>query len=184
MGEVISVGIQKGGVGKTTTTAVVSWILANHYGKKVLAIDFDSQGNLTQMLTQVEDTFDAFNGRMALDGIKAGNIEPYIVKTPANVDLLPATDLLSLLASWLYTNYRDRNEYVFALRKAMKSVRDKYDYILIDQPPNLGELCSNAVGAADWALVIMQTENFCYRAVDVYLEFLMLYGETFRGSEY
>lgn len=82
MGKVISLGIQKGGCGKTTTTAMVSYQLASR-GYKVLAVDFDSQGNLTQFLSQ-RDPYD-FVHKTVFEACKERNPRPYIVPISDNL---------------------------------------------------------------------------------------------------
>lgn len=170
MGITISFGIQKGGAGKTTTTAITAFLLAKE-GKKVLAVDFDSQGNLTQFLTQ-RNIYD-FTKQTALEALKEQNAEPYIHKVSENLDILPAEDLLITFSSWLYQKYQGNNP-ARVLKDTLETVKSKYDYILIDLPPNLGDHTINALTASDFAVVMLQSEPFCYDALDRYLETLQL----------
>jgi chromosome partitioning protein len=178
MGITISFGIQKGGVGKTTTTGITSWILANK-GFKVLAIDFDSQGNLTQFLTQ-RDPYD-FTGKTALQACKDKDPRPYIHPITDNLHIIPAEDFLSQLSRYLFNEYTkqcwadgtaSRNPHftVTLLKETIEVVKDEYDFILIDLPPNLGEQTLNGIVASDFVVVIMQAEPFCRSALDRYLE--------------
>ncbi|RPK20096.1 MULTISPECIES: ParA family protein [Paenibacillus] len=178
MGKVISLGIQKGGCGKTTTTAMVSYQLASR-GYKVLAVDFDSQGNLTQFLSQ-RDPYD-FVHKTVFEACKERNPRPYIVPISDNLHLLPAEDFLSKFASWVLIDYpkilrQELNQDAYAPSKVLKEtlevVKDEYDFILIDLPPNLGEQTINGMAASDYALVIMQSEPFCKSALERYLETL------------
>lgn len=170
MGITISFGIQKGGAGKTTTTAITAFLLANA-GKKVLAVDFDSQGNLTQFLTQ-RNIYD-FTKRTALEALKEQNAAPYIHRVSDNLDILPAEDLLITFSSWLYQKYHGRDPSQ-VLRDALEPVKDRYDFILIDLPPNLGDHTINGLTASDFAVVMLQSEPFCHDALDRYLETLQL----------
>lgn len=101
MGKTISFGIQKGGVGKTTTAGITAHLLSRDF--KVLAVDFDSQGNLTQFLTQ-QDIYD-FTHQTALDACKAKDPHPYIVTITKNLHLLPSEDFLAGFDQWLFTEY-------------------------------------------------------------------------------
>ena len=166
LGITISFGIQKGGVGKTTTTAITSYLLSKE--QKVLAVDFDSQGNLTQFLTQ-RNIYD-FTGVTVLEAVKDMNAAPYIYKITDNLHILPAEDLLATFSRHLYQFYKGDPSHL--LRKTLKSVKDQYDFIIIDLPPNLGEQTINALTASDYAVVILQSEPFCYDALDRYLETL------------
>lgn len=164
MGITISFGIQKGGVGKTTTTSITAWLLAKN--AKVLAVDFDSQGNMTQFLTQ-KNVYD-FTGKTALEACKDQSARPYIHRISGNLHLLPAEDLLATFSRWLYRDYK--GEPANVLRDTLEAVKDQYDYIVIDCPPNLGDLTANALVASDYTVPILQSEPFCLDALDRYLE--------------
>lgn len=168
MGITISFGIQKGGAGKTTTTAITAFLLAKA-GKKVLAVDFDSQGNLTQFLTQ-RNIYD-FTERTALEALKEQNAAPYIHPVSTNLDIMPAEDFLITFSSWLYQEYRGKTA-SHVLKDTLETVKDLYDFILIDLPPNLGDHTINGLTASDFAVVMLQSEPFCHDALDRYLETL------------
>lgn len=167
---IISFGIQKGGAGKTTTTAITAFLLAK-LGKKVLAVDFDSQGNLTQFITQ-RNIYD-FTKKTVLEALKVQNAEPYIHNVFENLDILPAEDLLITFSSWLYKKYHGTDP-ASVLRETLSSVKDQYDFILIDLPPNLGDHTINGLTASDFAVVMLQSEPFCHDALERYLETLQL----------
>lgn len=167
MGIIVSFGIQKGGAGKTTTAAITSFLLSKEY--KVLAVDFDSQGNLTQFLTQ-RNIYD-FTGVTVLEAIKALDPKPYIYPISDTLHILPAEDLLVTFTRYLYQSYKGDPSHL--LRVALDSIKDEYDFIVIDLPPNLGEQTINALTASDYAVVMLQSEPFCYDALDRYLETLI-----------
>lgn len=168
MGITISFGIQKGGVGKTTTTAITAHLLSRDY--KVLAVDFDSQGNLSGFLTQ-RNIYD-FTGRTVLEAVKAEDARPFIHEVSDSLHLLPAEDLLATFTRYLYRDgYRGKVEQL--LRATLDTVKADYDFILIDLPPNLGEQTINGLTASDYAVVMLQSEPFCLDALDRYMETLM-----------
>ena len=172
----ISIGLQKGGVGKTTTTGVVSYILSKKY--KVLAVDFDSQGNLTQLLSQ--RPLARFEDQTVLEAIKEGDPKPYIYPIRDNLDLLPADDYLSSLTNFLYQEYEGaRNR---ALANTLDKIYDDYDFILIDLPPNLGEHTVNGIVASNYVLAIMQSEPFSFDALRRYIETIEFIKEKVRND--
>lgn len=162
----ISFGIQKGGVGKTTTTGLTAYLLSKDY--RVLAVDFDSQGNLTQFLTQ-RNIYD-FTKHTVLEACKEQNAKPYIVPVTDALHMLTAEDFLAGFPQWLYRDYK--GEPTSVLRDTLATVQADYDFILLDLPPNLGDHTINGLSASDYAVVMLQSEPFCYDALDRYLELL------------
>lgn len=176
MGATISFGLQKGGVGKTTVTAITCWIL-ERAGHKVLAVDFDSQGNLTQFLTRTSPY--EFLHRTIFEACKDRNPVPYIHQVTEKLHLLPAEDFLSGFSRYLFDEYKpraepssDRNALNLVLHDTLAVVKEAYDYILIDLPPNLGEQTINGMAASDFCVVILQSEPFSFDALERYLETL------------
>lgn len=166
MGITISLGIQKGGCGKTTTTGLTAYLLSQQY--RVLAVDFDSQGNLTQFLTQ-RNIYD-FTKHTVLEACKEQDARPYIVPVSDTLHMLTAEDFLAGFPQWLYREYK--GDPTSVLRTTLDTVKSDYDFILLDLPPNLGDHTINGLTASDFAVVMLQSEPFCYDALDRYLELL------------
>jgi chromosome partitioning protein len=166
MGIIISVGLQKGGVGKSTTTAITAYLLSKK--NKVLAVDFDSQGNLSQMLTQ-KNIYD-FAEKTILEACLNLDPVPYIYEIHDNLHILPAEDRLAILSRYIH---RDKHPFS-VLRKTLSKVKEEYDFILVDLPPNLGDQTLNGLIASDYAVVILQSDPFALDALDRYLETLQL----------
>lgn len=168
MGTVISFGIQKGGVGKTTTAGITSYLLSKK--AKVLAVDFDSQGNLTYFLTQ-KNIYE-FTDQSVLEAVKEKNAKPYIYKINEQLDILPAEDLLATFSRYLYKDYQGNKSTI--LKETLEPIKPQYDYLIIDLPPNLGDQTINGLAASDYAVVLLQSEPFALDALDRYLETLKL----------
>jgi len=153
MGRIIAVANQKGGVGKTTTAVNLSASLGA-LEKKVLVIDADPQANATSGFGLSHD--DAVKGTYELiEG--AESAVALIQKTnTANVSIIPSQ--LDLVAVELEIIDQPKRE--FFLSKALESVRDEYDYIIIDCAPSLGLITLNALTAADGVLVPIQCEYY------------------------
>jgi len=144
---IITLTNQKGGVGKTTTTAtLITGLSLQEY--KVLGIDLDPQGNLGFSLgLDIENTstiYDVFKG--------TAKIEDVIQKTEFG-DIIPSNILLS--SAELEFN-RSGREYL--LKEALESVCDQYDFIIIDTPPALNILTVNAFVCSDHLIVPMVPE--------------------------
>ena len=154
MGKVMAISNQKGGVGKTTTSINLASGLA-HVGKKVLLIDFDSQGNATQGLGANQNNSQATIYSVLMEGVP---IQQAIVpKVNPRIDIVPAN--INLAGADLDM---DKMEYgkEELLKKAIAPIRDQYDYIIIDCPPSLNMLTINAMTTGDSVLVPIQCEYY------------------------
>ena len=152
MGKIISVANQKGGVGKTTTTANLSTILAKK-GKKVLLIDTDPQGNATSGLGVSKDVelsvYDILIGDTEFDETLQETAIKNLKVCPSNISLAGAeVQLVSMMS-------REQR-----LKTKLDKIKDQYDYILIDCPPSLGLVTLNAFTASDSVLIPVQCEYF------------------------
>ena len=165
MGKVISLVNQKGGVGKTTTSINLSSSLG-HLDKRVLLIDLDPQSNATTGLgvdrTKVKKSI--YNVLM-----EDCDIKDTIIKTPfKNLSLIPAMiDLACVDIELIQISVQDK-EFIITeqLKKQLDTIRDRYDYIIIDCPPNLGILTTNALAASDSVLIPIQCEYYSLEGVN------------------
>lgn len=153
MGKIISFTNKKGGVGKTTTAVNMAAYCAD-FGKKVLLVDIDSQGNATTGLGFSKSALKKSIYNVLIEDEKVeANILPTQVKL---LDILPANvDLTSAEVDLVYKRNRER-----VLKDALDKVRDNYDYIFIDCPPSLGILTINAWVASDSIIIPLQSEYY------------------------
>jgi chromosome partitioning protein len=167
MAKIITFGIQKGGSSKTTTSGIVAHLLSENH--RVLAVDMDSQGNLTELLTQ-RDIYD-FHKNTVFEALQVQDARPYIHAINDRLHILPAEDHIARFASWLYSPsnaYRGNKSLV--LMETLAPVLDDYDYVIIDTPPALGEQTLNALAAADIVVAMFEASKFCYSALSRFLE--------------
>jgi len=155
MSEVITIANQKGGVGKTTTAVNLSAALAQN-GKKVLLIDADPQTNATTSLGFNRNDYE-YNIYHVLIGIKKMS-EVILTSNFKNLDLIPANIGLVGIEKEFYDSTKKNRELL--LKKAIKPIKKKYDFIIIDSPPALGPITINALGAADSVIIPIQCEYF------------------------
>lgn len=158
MGKIISFTNKKGGVGKTTTAINMAAYCAD-FGKKVLLVDIDSQGNATTGLGFSKSALKKSVYNVLIeDDIVSNNILPTQVKL---LDILPANvDLTGAEVDLVYKRNREK-----ILKNALEKVRNDYDYIFIDCPPSLGLLTINAWVASDSVIIPLQSEYYALEGV-------------------
>jgi chromosome partitioning protein len=158
MGRVVAVANQKGGVGKTTTAINLAASLAAAE-RKVLAVDFDPQGNLTSGLGRKTrearpSVYDVLIRQVPLEQVTLDTDLPYLRLVPSDRNLTGAeVELVSLLAR------------EFRLKEALAPALSEYDYIILDCPPSLGLLTVNALVAAETVLIPLQCEYFALEGI-------------------
>ncbi|EKZ1247723.1 ParA family protein [Listeria monocytogenes] len=153
MSKVIALANQKGGVGKTTSSVNLSSSLA-FLGKKVLLVDIDPQGNASSGVGVNKDEIEHCIYDVLVDDVA---IQDVLQKTDLdNLNVIPATIQLAGAEVELVPAISRE----IRLKKAIDSIRDDYDYVIIDCPPSLGLLTLNALTAADSVLIPVQCEYY------------------------
>ncbi len=173
MGKMISLVNQKGGVGKTTTSINLSASLA-YLGKKVLLIDLDPQGNTTTGIGMnkgdIDKTiYDVLIGRC--------DIKEAIIHTKyRKLDLLPATVNLSGLDTEFFERSKEEPNFVKGaqLKNKIDSIRDDYDFIIVDCPPSLSIITINALTASNSVIIPVQCEFLALEGIMQLLNTIMM----------
>jgi chromosome partitioning protein len=153
--KVIAFANQKGGVAKTTTTLNLAVAFAEA-GHRVLAVDMDPQGNLTMSQGIDPDMVEKSMYHVLVDNVPIRDVvrKREVDVACASIDLAGAEIAMSTKIG------RERS-----LEKALKAVREDYDFVCIDTPPSLGLLTINALTAADKVIVPVQCEYLSMRGL-------------------
>ena len=161
MAVTFSVVNQKGGVGKTTTSANLAAGLSEH-GKRVLLIDLDAQANLSAHFGLRPDDEENEESLTMYEVLRYGkSLKDVVQNIRKNLDLAPASLLLS--AADLELGGVIGRELL--LRKALETVQKDYDFIIIDCPPSLGLLALNGLVACERVIVPVQSEYLALHGV-------------------
>src|SRR5690625_4658662 len=167
MGKIIAITNQKGGVGKTTSTVNLGASLAQ-LGNNVLLIDIDPQGNATSGVGINKGDMDQCVYNILVEDLDAREV--CIPTDVDNLSIIPATiQLAGAEIELVSTMSRE-----VKLKKAIDSIRDDYDYILIDCPPSLGLLTINALTASDTVLIPVQCEYYALEGLSQLLNTIRL----------
>lgn len=175
MGRVIAISNQKGGVGKTTTAINLSACLAEK-NKKVLVVDIDPQGNTTSGLgvdkNNLEHTvYHMLIRECSLNDCILHEVLPNISILPSDVNLAGAEiELIGI----------DDKEFI--LKNEVDSIKDNYDFVIIDCPPSLNLLTVNAMTTANTVLVPIQCEYYALEGLSQLLHTINLVKERLNSG--
>ena len=164
MRQTISIVNHKGGVGKTTSVSSLGVALAR-MGKRVLLVDLDAQGNLTDTLTQTPGDRSIYDSLRTLETLPVVNIREGLDLCPSSIDLV-SMDL----------ELADKKEREYRLSRLLRGL--DYDFILLDCPPSLGLLTINALTASTKVIIPLTPEALPAKGLGTLLDIIERTRET------
>ena len=168
--EIVAVCNQKGGSGKTTTAINLSAALAKN-NKKILLIDFDPQAHATMGLN-IESKFSIYDALSRISKNKC-SLKEAIVEVEKNFDMVPSSIILSTIDQELFNEIGRESR----LQDIIYDLKEEYDFVIIDCPPNLGLLTVNALRAANSAIIPVEASRFSVDGVARLIEIIDLICE-------
>lgn len=181
----ITVTNEKGGVGKTTITRYIPYVLAK-LGYKCLVIDNDPQGNLTNSLlvtkNLLNDTDDYLLRKTMMDAIRENSMDNMIINILPNLDMAPSTRTLIDFEAFLTkkygnaetidSNYKEITKPKLDYFKLLvEQVKESYDFVFIDTPPTVSMYTETATYASDYIILSFQTQSDSLDGVDGYVKY-------------
>ncbi len=171
---IISICSQKGGVGKTTTAVNLGTAFVKFFNKRVLVLDLDPQGHIEKSLGSLIPEGVEYSPMSTLLSHKKGNVLDGVIATELdNFYLSPGDKTLYETESLLATKIGKE----FILNDALKDARTQFDFILIDCPPNLGNLTLNSLVASDYCIVPCEMSVLAFEGVNDLVETLETVNE-------
>ena len=164
MRQIISIVNHKGGVGKTTSVSSLGVALAR-MGKRVLLVDLDAQGNLTDTLTKTPGDRSIYDSLRTLETLPVVNIREGLDLCPSSIDLV-SMDL----------ELADKREREYRLSQLLQGL--DYEYILLDCPPSLGLLTINALTASTKVIIPLTPEALPAKGLGTLLDIIERTKET------
>ena len=172
--KVLTIANLKGGVGKTVTTINASYLLATGYGKNVLLVDNDQQGNCSQF-------FGVYGyDKPSMTDVMKRNVtaEQVIQHTEyAGLDIIPAN--LSLAEAEKAVLMDSVTPQQVRLREILRQVKDEYDYVLIDNAPSLGMCVINSLATSDYLIIPAKIDRWTFDGIESLLNQLKTVKEYF-----
>ncbi|WP_057908038.1 ParA family protein [Latilactobacillus graminis] len=181
----------KGGVGKTTNSVMVAYELARK-GYKTLVCDLDPQANSTQLLRR---TYVLQNGKelevpkTMMLALQEENLDSTIVNIMENLYLIPShkdfvnyPDFLELKFLPNLQNYKEKRIAYF--NEQLKTVEDKFDYIIFDVPPTLSIFTDTALYSSDSVVIVLQTQQRSLDGAEAFWEYLQTFYNTYEASNF
>ncbi|MBL1227050.1 ParA family protein [Enterococcus sp. BWR-S5] len=178
MGKVYVVGNFKGGVGKTKTVTMLAYESAVKMDRKTLVIDLDPQGNATRVLAKTGDLSEI--SYTITEAFQDGQLDNAITTIMPNLDLIPANTAFRNLTKILVTKYpASEFDQINYLNTLLEPLRDKYDAIYIDVPPTISDYSDNAMLAADYCIIVLQTQELSLDGAQTYIAYMQFLADTY-----
>lgn len=172
------VGNFKGGVGKTKTVTMLSYISATRKNRKTLVIDLDPQANATSVLAKTGDISEVKTS--ITNGIINGDLEPEIIHVINNLDIIAANVKFRNFGKMLMKMFPDDElAQITYLKKLIEPLKEKYDSIYLDVPPTISDFSDNAMMASNHCIVILQTQELSMDGTKTYINYMQYLIDTY-----
>ncbi len=180
-GTVYVIGNFKGGVGKTKTATMLSYVASQHKSEKILLIDMDPQGNSTSILAKTGNITEI--NKNITTGFMQGSLEDQVVPILPNLDLIPASTNFRNLPKLLMKKFAENDEQaMFYFKQLIEPLKKNYDRIFIDVPPTISDFSDSAMLASDFCIIILQTQELSLDGAKTYIAYMQYLADTYNNQ--
>lgn len=180
-GRVYVVGNFKGGVGKTKCVTMLAYEAATHSNEKVLVVDLDPQGNATKTLAKTGNIENIESS--ITNGFLNEDLEKEVVSVIPNLDMIPASTSFRNLPKILLQRFpEDEIAQITYLRTLLEPLKEKYDRIYIDVPPTISDYSDSAMMAADYCIIVLQTQELSLDGAQTYIAYMQFLAEKYNAT--
>lgn len=181
MVKVYVIGNFKGGVGKTKAVTMLAYQSANIKKRRTLVIDMDPQANATQILAK---TGNISNIQTTItDGFKNGSLENIAINIMPNLDLIASNTAFRNLTKIVLEKFPDDEfKQINYLNHLLEPLRLEYDAIYIDVPPTISDFSDNAMLAADYCIIVLQTQELSFDGAQTYIAYMQYLADTYENN--
>lgn len=178
MGTIYAVSANKGGVGKTSfVTNIAAAIVQKNRKARVLILDTDPQGNASMAFGKTPGQFTETIYDVLMDGL---DLEAIKVPLMDRLDLVPSNKRMATLVFDVLDDTETYKRPLYLLKAALDKVREKYDYIFIDTPPDMGLIAGNVFIAADRVIIPFEPETFAVAGIIQVIEVIQDFQKKHR----
>lgn len=181
----ITFGNFKGGTGKTTNSALISYHLARK-GYKTLLVDLDPQANATSLLlktAQNESKETISFPKTLMTAISEENLSQIITPIMKNLSLLPGFADFTSYPLFLEKKFPDsQRDRIFFLKKLITPLEDQYDFIIFDVPPTLSSYTDSSMVASDYIVIVLQTQERSLVGAEAFIQYTQELYDTYSSE--
>ncbi|MCG4283250.1 ParA family protein [Lacticaseibacillus paracasei] len=181
MAKTYVVGNFKGGVGKTKTVTMLAYESAVKKKRKTLVIDLDPQGNATSVLGRTGGL--SAITKNVTDGFITGNLQNQITKVIPCLDIIGASTSFRTLPKLLMSKFPDdEDQQMLYLKTLLEPLKDQYDSIYLDVPPTISDFSDNAMMAADYCIIVLQTQELSLDGAKTYISYMQYLANNYNSD--
>ena len=177
--KIISIASLKGGVAKTTTTVNMAYILYKDYGKRVLVVDNDKQGNCSKSFQRYNDDDEQTVSRM----LSAESFEIKEIIKPTNyegIDIITANT--GMIKACMELSFNQTVPQQLCFKNILQQVVEEYDYCIIDNAPNVDVAVINSLACADRVVIPVMVDQYALDGLEILLEQIEIVKQYFNNG--